>query len=221
MSAPVDGWVDEIRRYRTRGSLLDAGCGTGRHAEALSKAGFEVELLDASPDLLAAAQKRNPELQAHLADICAMDVGRLFDVVACRGVLNDMLTDVERSSAIERLAAHVAPGGILMIDVRERSAARARAGALSTAEGVLADGRTFRFRSNTKWVDPLLLVSEQHETLSAGETTVIEPFDFAMRPWARSELAEALNSAGLEEVTIAAASYRPTGDRLVAIARQP
>lgn len=126
VSAPVDGWIDEIRRHLKHGSLLDAGCGTGRHAEALSMAGFEVELLDASPHLLAAAQRRNPQMKAHLADICAMNVGRRFDVVACRGVLNDMLTDAERSSAIERLAAHVAPGGVLVIDVRERDAARAR-----------------------------------------------------------------------------------------------
>lgn len=177
--------------------------------------------MDASPDLLAAAQKRNPEMKAHLADICAMKLGRRFDVVACRGVLNDMLTDLERSSAIERLAAHVSPGGILVIGVRERNAARARAGASITTEGALPDGRTFRFRSSTTWVDPLLLVTEQHETLAPGEATVVEPFDFAMRPWAHSELAEALNSAGLEDVTIAAASYRPTDDRLVATGRRP
>lgn len=97
----------------------------------------------------------------------------------------------------------------------------ARAGASTTSEGELPDGRTFRFRSNTTWVDPLLLVTEQHETLAPGEATVVEPFAFAMRPWAHSELADALNSAGLEGVRIAAACYRQTGDRLVASGRRP
>jgi glycine/sarcosine N-methyltransferase len=221
VSAPVEGWIEEIRRHRASGSLLDAGCGTGRHAEALVRAGFEVELVDASPDLLAVARTRNPGIRAHLADICAMDLGRRYDVVACRGVLNDMLTDAERSAAVERLTAHLAPGGVLVLDVRDRDATRDRAGGTSTTEGTLPDGRTVRFRSSTTWADPLVRVTELHEVLTPGGPTVAEPFDFAMRPWTRAELADALGSAGLVDVAVDAAAHRPSGDRLVAVGRQP
>jgi glycine/sarcosine N-methyltransferase len=221
VSAPVEGWIEEIRGRRTSGSLLDAGCGTGRHAEALARAGFEVELVDASPDILAVARTRNPGLRAHLDDICSMDLGRRFDVVACRGVLNDMLTDAERSAAVERLAAHVAPGGVLVLDVRDRGATRARAGGTTVTEGALPDGRTVRFRSSTTWADPLVRVSELHEILTPGTPTVVEPFDFAMRPWTRAELTDALGAAGLVDVMVDVAAHRPSGDRLVATGRRP
>jgi len=221
VSTPVEGWIDEIRAHRASGSLLDAGCGTGRHAEALARVGFEVELADASPDILAVARTRNPGLRAHLADICTMDLGRRFDVVACRGVLNDMLADAERCAAVERLAAHEAPGGVLVLDVRERDATRDRAGGTTTSEGALPDGRTVRFRSSTTWADPLVRVTELHEILTPGAPTEAEPYDFAMRPWTRSELADALGAAGLVDVAIATAAHRPSGDRLVAVGHRP
>ncbi|MBF4624975.1 class I SAM-dependent methyltransferase [Clavibacter sp. VKM Ac-2872] len=221
VSAPVEGWIEEIRGHRTDGGLLDAGCGTGRHAEALARAGFEVELADASPAILAVARTRNPGIRAHLADICTVDLGRRYDVVACRGVLNDMLSDVERSAAVERLAAHAAPGGVLVLDVRDRDATRDRAGRTTTTEGALPDGRTVRFRSSTTWADPLVRVRELHEIIAPGRPTESEPFDFAMRPWTRRELTDALGAAGLVDVVVDAAAHRPSGDRLVASGRRP
>ncbi|AJW80231.1 hypothetical protein DZF92_11080 [Clavibacter michiganensis subsp. insidiosus] len=64
-------------------------------------------------------------------------------------------------------------------------------------------------------------VSELHEVLTPGAPTVVEPFDFAMRPWTRRELTDALGAAGLVDVTIAAAAHRPSGDRLVAVGHRP
>jgi SAM-dependent methyltransferase len=100
ITTPVHGWVTEVQRLRARGTVLDAGCGTGRYAHALTVAGFDVELLDASPALLGEARRRCPDLPAHQVDMCTVDLGRDFDIVACRGVLNDLVTEVDRSSAV-------------------------------------------------------------------------------------------------------------------------
>lgn len=221
LNAAVDAWVAEVRHLRSSGSLLDAGCGTGRHAQALALAGFEVEILDASSDLLAIARRRSPELRAHLGDICTMRLRREFDIVTCRGVLNDMVTDEDRVGAVERLAAHVAPGGFLIVDVREREATRVRAGSVSTSAGQLPDGRDFAFTSSTRWADPLLIVSELHVTSTPGQEPVSEPYEFTMRPWTRSELTEVLQANGLSEITVAPARYRASNDRLFVTAHRP
>lgn len=57
---PVDPWADAVHSHLARtgvacATLLDAGCGTGRHANGLIQRGHVVELLDASEELLAVA----------------------------------------------------------------------------------------------------------------------------------------------------------------------
>ncbi len=219
ITTPVDGWVTELQRLRAQGTVLDAGCGTGRYTHALTVADFDAELLDASPALLGEARRRCSDLPTHQVDMCTMDLGRDFDIVACRGVLNDMVTEVDRSTAVQRLAAHVAPGGFLVLDLRERDATRARAGAVTSNNVLLPDGRSVRFGSSSRWSEPLLLVSERHETQSPGRPAAIEPYKFAMRPWTESELEDAPRSAGLTDVPIGPAMYRSSADRLMATAR--
>ena len=63
---PVEPWVEAVNRIANpRASdiamtLLDAGCGTGRQAAALARAGYQVEMVDASEELLAIAGQTLP-----------------------------------------------------------------------------------------------------------------------------------------------------------------
>ncbi len=62
---PVGPWTEAVEgalasRGVERGTLLDAGCGTGRHAAAFAALGHQVTLLDASAELLAVASARCP-----------------------------------------------------------------------------------------------------------------------------------------------------------------
>jgi Methyltransferase domain len=68
---PVEPWISAVdARLRANGDvgqrLLDAGCGTGRHAAALISLGYDVELADASPEMLRLAAKRCPTARTHL-----------------------------------------------------------------------------------------------------------------------------------------------------------
>lgn len=94
---PVEPWVDAVhdvlvRTGRHTASVLDAGCGTGRHAAALTARGHHVDLADAAGALLDQAAKRCPEARRYQADLCSLDVGPAYQAVTCRGVLNDMIT---------------------------------------------------------------------------------------------------------------------------------
>ncbi|WP_262347535.1 class I SAM-dependent methyltransferase [Nocardioides dongxiaopingii] len=95
-------------------SVLDAGCGTGRIAVRLAELGHDVVGLDVDPVMLAEARLSAPTLTWHLADLADFDLGRTFDVVLVAGNTLPLLEDGALGRACARLAAHLAPGGLLV-----------------------------------------------------------------------------------------------------------
>ena len=63
-------------------SLLDVGCGTGRHLEHL-RGRFHVEGLDLSRQMLAIARKRCPGVRFHQGTLVDFNLNRQFDVITC------------------------------------------------------------------------------------------------------------------------------------------
>lgn len=97
-------------------TLLDVACGTGAHLEILRR-WYGVEGVDLSPEMLEVARKRLPEVPLQVADMGTLDLGREFDVVTCLFSSIGYVTDLaEMRSTIGRLAEHVAPGGVLIVD---------------------------------------------------------------------------------------------------------
>jgi ubiquinone/menaquinone biosynthesis C-methylase UbiE len=88
---------------RPSAHALDAGCGTGRYSVALAKAGFSVNGIDASPDQVAEAKKRQDrsgktDIHFIVGDICKLRHDPTFDAILCRGVLNDLTDDTSRQA---------------------------------------------------------------------------------------------------------------------------
>ncbi|HRP75969.1 MAG TPA: methyltransferase domain-containing protein [Rhodocyclaceae bacterium] len=97
-------------------TLLDVACGTGRYLAHLGTR-FEAEGLDILPQLLDLARKRCPDARFHHGDMIDFDLGREFDVVTCLFCSIGYavtLDNAERS--IARMAAHVRPGGLLIVE---------------------------------------------------------------------------------------------------------
>lgn len=221
---PVEPWVDAVhdrlvRAGHPRAEVLDAGCGTGRHAAALIAKGHRVDLADASPQLLALAGARCPEARTLPADLCAMDLEPSYDAVTCRGVLNDMTTDEERESAIASLTGCLRPGGLLFVDVREEKAARQRAdGGTRRVVGRPGEHEELRFITRTTWRDGLIRVEERYEFVVGGRIERESTYDFTMRPWSRGELSSVLRRNGMRTIDITDGVGRRTADRLFVVA---
>jgi 2-polyprenyl-3-methyl-5-hydroxy-6-metoxy-1,4-benzoquinol methylase len=98
--------------------VLDVGCGAGAHARLLAARGLAVTCIDLEPEVVARVAPSVAE--ALVGDLDELSLGRSFERVVCWGVL-EYARDPE--SALARLAAHVAPGGRLAVQVPERSAA--------------------------------------------------------------------------------------------------
>jgi SAM-dependent methyltransferase len=100
----------------TAHTLLDVACGTGAHLVEMQR-WYLVEGVDLSRDMLAFAQGRLPGVPLHLADMRTLDLGKTFDAVTCLFSSIGYITEpAKMRSTIARLAAHIAPGGVLILD---------------------------------------------------------------------------------------------------------
>lgn len=97
-------------------TLLDVACGTGHHLEHLADL-FEGEGLDLDQELLAFASERLPEVSLHHGDMRTFDLGKSFDAVTCLfSAIGYVASEEELRASIDRMAAHLNPGGVLVIE---------------------------------------------------------------------------------------------------------
>lgn len=98
--------------------VLDAGCGTGRVGIELARRGYDVVGVDLDPSMLARARTDAPDIRWVEADLTTLedhDLGdRAFDVVVCAGNVVPLLAEGTEARAIQSMAAHLAPGGLLV-----------------------------------------------------------------------------------------------------------
>ena len=95
-------------------TVLDAGCGTGRVAVRLAELGYDVVGCDVDPTMVGVARRDAPDLDWRVADLATLDLGQRFDVVLLAGNVVPFLEPGTLAAACARLAAHVAPGGLLV-----------------------------------------------------------------------------------------------------------
>jgi SAM-dependent methyltransferase len=106
-------------------TLLELGCGSGRHAVCLARRGYRVHGVDRSADMLEQARRRchdlAPDVAARLefagGDIRSLRLGRTFDaVIALFHVMSYQPTNDDVTAALTTAREHLAPGGIFMFD---------------------------------------------------------------------------------------------------------
>jgi SAM-dependent methyltransferase len=110
--AHLHGEADFVQRLRPAGSVLDAGCGTGRVAVELARRGHEVVGVDNDRSMLDAARRSSGEWVD--ADLATLALGRTFDLVLCAGNVVVFLEPGTEPVVLERLVAHLRPGGLLV-----------------------------------------------------------------------------------------------------------
>jgi len=109
------GWLDRFRGLLPPGgAVLDIGCGSGQPIAAhLSKHGFAVTGVDASPEMVDMFRKRLPDQQAHVADMRVLSLPHRFNgLLAWDSFFHLDHEDQRRMFPV--FAAHAAPGAALM-----------------------------------------------------------------------------------------------------------
>jgi SAM-dependent methyltransferase len=203
--SPAAPQPDEAARLLAgRRTIVDAGCGTGRHSAFLAERGFDVVGIDSSEQMIEVARSRTDKPTFQVGDLLSWRPASPVDGVLCRGVLNDFTNEADRQLGLDSLWQMLRPGGLLVLTVREVEKTRVRFG----REPVItrSNGGAF-FRSEARFVGHILVVDEHISSEDARAD-----YRFEMKPWSLSEVDERAAAAGFTRV-----ERRIEGDRIVAL----
>jgi SAM-dependent methyltransferase len=109
----VHGEANFVIRF-SPGSVLDAGCGTGRVGRELFRRGVDVVGIDLDAEMLETARARCPSAAWIEGDISDIQLGRTFDIVLMAGNVINFVVPALRRRALENLVHHLLPGGLLI-----------------------------------------------------------------------------------------------------------
>ncbi|MEL7139118.1 MAG: class I SAM-dependent methyltransferase [Pseudomonadota bacterium] len=115
-------WLDRLlAQVPTGGEVLELGCGAGEPVTRyLAEAGCKVTALDFAAPMLAIARERLPGVEFVEADMRELDLGKRFHgIVGWDSFFH--LTEDEQRALLPRLAAHLAPGGGLLLTVGDKA----------------------------------------------------------------------------------------------------
>jgi len=132
--APYEKWgayIDEILRFNLAAResntgepplVLDLACGTGAMTLLLAKKGYDMIGVDASVDMLAAAQEKSyDEGQSILflaQDMRELDLFGTIDAAVCVcDSLNYILDEADLLTVFERVRLFMNPGGVFIFDM--------------------------------------------------------------------------------------------------------
>jgi SAM-dependent methyltransferase len=95
--------------------ILDAGCGTGRVATQLTSLGYDCVGVDADADMVAVAERRDPATRWVRQDLSRLELRtQAFALAVLAGNVIPLLAPGTLQEAVERLTAHLEPGGLLV-----------------------------------------------------------------------------------------------------------
>ncbi len=95
-------------------AILDLGCGTGELTAKLAETGAEVTGLDASESMILSARKHFPNIHFEIADATSFQLPTQFDGIFSNATLHWIR---EAEKVIERMHAHLKPGGRIAIEM--------------------------------------------------------------------------------------------------------
>jgi SAM-dependent methyltransferase len=193
-------------------TLLDVACGTGAHLVEMQR-WYAVEGVDLSPAMLAVARTRLPGIPLQEGDMRTLDLGKTFDAVTCLFSSIGYMTDAaEMRSAIAHLAAHVAPGGVLIIDGWVRPD-QWRDNFRPDSPDVASDDEVTVVRLSVSHRDGNITELEMHHLVQTddGIEYFMEPH--RLRLTDTNDYVSAVKDAGLEARVIP--DYMPNRDRIV------
>jgi len=117
---------DLIQKYSPSAkSILDLGCGTGRHDLLLAEKGYAITGVDMSKEMIAVARQTIEKASAakgnppsfHNGDIRTFRVDKKFEAaISLFHVMSYQTTNEDFFSALKTAKAHLAPGGIFVFD---------------------------------------------------------------------------------------------------------
>lgn len=131
-AAWVVGRLNALRDALGPGLVVDLGCGGGPLLRPIVDAGHPALGVDISPAMVAAARARVPEAEVRCASIADVELPPCHAVLAVGEALNYLATRDEQRAALAKIHDALAPGGLLVFDLRLPAAAQTTSSTLMT-----------------------------------------------------------------------------------------
>jgi len=199
--------------------VLDAACGTGRHAIALAERGYDVLGADLSAPMIeraranaaalgrASAPGPGPEVGEAIFFVAGFgelaQAGRALDVDAllCLGSsLPHVLTEADLSATMADWHAVLRPGGLLLVQDRNMDAVLTRRDRWMPVQQRAAEGHEWLFVRLYDFDEQGLTFNVVTLERGAGEPWRQRVDATRLYPWRRAQLVAALAQAGFEEI---------------------
>ena len=99
-------------------SILDLGCGTGKHDFLLSEKGYQITGIDISNEMIEIAESTNkPNIEFVLGDVRNIDLNKKFDaVISLFHVASYQTENIDFIKYLETAFAHLITGGVFVFD---------------------------------------------------------------------------------------------------------
>lgn len=195
---------DRLVEHGTPGIELMSG--SGRFLAPLLVEGFDVDGVDASADMLAAAEQRctGLPLTQYGQALDRLDLPRRYAFAFCGGGSFGLIVrDGEVAAALARIRDHLVPGGVLLLEVETPLRARS-SGAWSGRWWRRPDGATITVRGTGRY-DPGSQVEEAiavYELFVDGRLVETELNDWVRRFWTAEQITGVLTAAGFADIVI-------------------
>jgi SAM-dependent methyltransferase len=214
--------IEYFRRFVEAGQpALDLACGTGRLLVPWLETGLDVDGVDVSEDMLALCRERaeraglSPTL--HAQSMHELDLPRRYRTIVVCGGLGVGSDRARDRQALERMHAHLEPGGTLVFDNEVPYANRRLWGFWAVPEGLPgewpapgerrrgSDGAEFELRSRVVAVDPLAqsaTLEMRAEIWRDDERVAEETHTIDLMFYFRDELVLMLEAAGFRDIEV-------------------
>ena len=117
MRGEIESLRGALRRREAR-DIIDLGCGSGEHVDALRKHRFRVEGLDIAPEMIEVARNRFPDCIFHQGDMRDFHGDRIYDAAVCLfGSFDYILENEDVEKSLKNIRELLRPEGLFILEV--------------------------------------------------------------------------------------------------------
>jgi len=188
-------FMEESLGVERGGALLDLACGTGQHAVALSRRGYEVVGFDLSLAMLARAgeeaQERETKINFIQGDMREMTFDEQFDGVYCWNTSFGYFEEDKNAQVVDRVHRSLRVGGSFLLDVINRDFLVRQSPSLAWFEG---DGCVCMDEMSVDFITSRMRV-KRTMMLDDGRSREVE---YSIRVYSLHELGKILHEHGFK-----------------------
>lgn len=184
------------------GSILDIGCGTGRHIIRLIKDGYEVKGVDSSIEMINALIGKNSSIDAEIIDVYCFVPQKEYDtIVLMWNTFNELaLEEIQAEKLIGIIKKSLKKKGKVLINIDDS----AKLNLPKIDFKTIYEEKGYKYEQKWKVID---FNRMENVTISREIVNVYDPegklvfeseSDIKQRWWSREELRELLEKQGFE-----------------------